>query len=74
MGLRGQQSKLEESKLSLQVDTMKEAYTAAALMAADKQIDYWRTRPIEKRNELGEKYIEWQEGNKLIRQIEVIEP
>jgi len=72
MGLRGQQSKMEESKLSLQVDTMKEAYKEAALMAADRQIDYWRTRPVEKRNEAGEKYIEWQEGNRVVRQIEVI--
>lgn len=73
MGLRGQQSKLEESKLSLQVDVMKDAYKEAALLAAEKQIDYWRTRPIEKRNEAGEKYIEWQEGNRVIRQFEVVE-
>lgn len=73
MGLRGQQSKLEESKLSLQVDVMKDAYKEAALLAAEKQIDYWRTRPIEKRNEVGEKYIEWQEGNRVIRQFEVVQ-
>jgi hypothetical protein len=73
MGLRGQQSKLEESKLSLQVDTMKEAYKEAALMAADKQIDYWRTRPIQYRNEAGEMVTEWKEGNRVVRQIEVIQ-
>ena len=72
MGLRGQQSKLEESKLSLQVDTMKEAYKEAALMAADKQIDYWRTRPIQYRNEAGEMVTEYREGNRVVRQIEVI--
>jgi len=71
MGLRGQQSKLEESKLSLQVDVMKDAYKEAALMAADKQIDYWRTRPIHYRNEAGEMVTEWKEGNRVIRQIEV---
>ena len=73
MGLRGQQSKLEESKLSLQVDTMKEAYKEAALMAADKQIDYWRTRPIQYRNEAGEMVAEYREGNRVVRQIEVVE-
>ena len=73
MGLRGQQSKLEESKLSLQVDTMKEAYKEAALMAADKQIDYWRTRPIQYRNEAGEMVTEFREGNRVVRQIEVKE-
>jgi len=70
MGLRGQQSKLEESKLSLQVDVMKDAYKEAALMAADKQIDYWRTRPIQYRNEAGEMVTEWKEGNRVVRQIE----
>lgn len=73
MGLRGQQSKLEESKLSLQVDTMKEAYREAALMAADKQISYWQTRPIQYRNEAGEMVTEYREGNRVVRQIEVIE-
>lgn len=73
MGLRGQQSKLEESKLSLQVDTMKEAYKEAALMAADKQISYWQTRPIQYRNEAGEMVTEWKEGNRVVRQIEVVE-
>jgi len=72
MGLRGQQSKLEESKLSLQVDTMKEAYKEAALMAADKQISYWQTRPIQYRNEAGEMVTEWKEGNRVVRQIEVV--
>jgi len=72
MGLRGQQSKLEESKLSLQVDTMKEAYKEAALMAADKQISYWQTRPIQYRNETGEMVTEWKEGNRVVRQIEVV--
>lgn len=72
MGLRGQQSKLEESKLSLQVDTMKDAYKEAALMAADKQIDYWRTRPIQYRNEAGEMVTEYREGNRVVRQIEVV--
>jgi hypothetical protein len=71
MGLRGQQSKLEESKLSLQVDVMKDAYKEAALMAADKQIDYWRTRPIQYQNEAGEMVTEWKEGNRVVRQIEV---
>ena len=71
MGLRGQQSKLEESKLSLQVDTMKEAYKEAALMAADKQISYWQTRPIQYRNEAGEMVTEYREGNRVVRQIEV---
>ena len=70
MGLRGQQSKLEESKLSLQVDTMKEAYKEAALMAADKQISYWQTRPIQYRNEVGEMVTEYREGNRVVRQIE----
>jgi hypothetical protein len=73
MGLRGQQSKLEESKLSLQVDVMKDAYKEAALVAADKQIDYWRTRPIQYRNEAGEMVTEWKEGNRVVRQIEVKE-
>ncbi len=72
MGLRGQQSKLEESKLSLQVDTMKEAYKEAALMAADKKISYWQTRPIQYRNEVGEMVTEYREGNRVVRQIEVI--
>jgi len=72
MGLRGQQSKLEESKLSLQVDVMKDAYKEAALMAADKQIDYWRTRPIQYRNDLGEMVTEWKEGNRVVRKIEVL--
>ncbi|WP_395652678.1 hypothetical protein [Brevundimonas sp.] len=72
MGLRGQQSKLEESKLSLQVDVMKDAYKEAALMAADKQIDYWRTRPIQYRNDAGEMVTEWKEGNRVVRQIDVI--
>jgi hypothetical protein len=73
MGLRGQQSKLEESKLSLQVDAMKDAYKEAALMAADKQIDYLRTRPIQYRNDAGEMVTEWKEGNRVVRQIEVVE-
>lgn len=73
MGLRGQQSKLEESKLSLQVDTMKDAYKEAALMAADKQISYWQTRPIQYRNEAGEMVTEYREGNRVVRQIEVVE-
>lgn len=73
MGLRGQQSKLEESKLSLQVDVMKDAYKEAALLAAEKQIDYWRTRPIQYRNEVGEMVTEWKEGNRVVRQIEVVE-
>jgi len=72
MGLRGQQSKLEESKLSLQVDVMKDAYKEAALMAADKQIDYWRTRPIQYRNDAGEMVTEYREGNRVVRQIEVV--
>ncbi len=72
MGLRGQQSKLEESKLSLQVDTMKEAYKEAALIAADKQISYWQTRPIQYRNEAGEMVTEYREGNRVVRQIDVI--
>lgn len=73
MGLRGQQSKLEESKLSLQVDTMKDAYKEAALMAADKQISYWQTRPIQYRNEAGEMVTEYREGNRVVRQIEALE-
>jgi len=72
MGLRGQQSKLEESKLSLQVDVMKDAYKEAAMLAAEKQISYWQTRPIQYRNEAGEMVTEWKEGNRVVRQIEVV--
>jgi hypothetical protein len=52
---------------------MKDAYKEAALMAADKQIDYWRTRPIQYRNDVGEMVTEWKEGNRVVRQIEVVE-
>jgi hypothetical protein len=71
MGLGSQQKQLEDGKLSLQVDVMKDAYREAAILAADKQIGYWKSRPIEYRNELGEMVREWSEGNKTIRQIEI---
>lgn len=58
---------MTKDRAALDVALMKHAYTEASDKAADKMIEYWKTRPIEKMGP-GGKVIEWQEGSAVRRQ------
>lgn len=73
LSLKGRAEQYEAMKLELQFDVMRNAYRDAALLAADKQIEYWKTRPIQYRNDAGEMVTEFVQGNTIVRQVEVKE-
>ncbi len=69
LGLRNRSEAIEAAKVEAQFAVMERSYREAAMAAADKQIEYWKTRPIEYYNSAGEKVIEREAGGTIHRQI-----
>ena len=69
LSLKGRAEQYEAMKLELQFDAMRTAYRDAAMAAADKQIEYWKSRPIEYLDSNGNTVREWSNGSGVVRQI-----
>ena len=69
LSLKGRAEQYEAMKLELQFDAMRTAYRDAAMAAADKQIEYWKSRPIEYLDSDGNTVREWSNGSGVVRQV-----
>lgn len=69
LSLKGRAEQYEAMKLELQFDAMRIAYRDAAMAAADKQIEYWKSRPIEYLDSDGNTVREWSNGSGVARQV-----
>lgn len=69
LSLKGRAEQYEAMKLELQFDAMRTAYRDAAMAAADKQIEYWKSRPIEYLDSEGNTVREWSNGSGVVRQV-----
>jgi len=63
------QRETQRLEAALSYTAMKEAYTEAAERSAEKMIEYWQTRPVEKMAPDGSKMLEWKEGEAVRRQV-----
>lgn len=69
LSLKSRSEQYEAMKLELQFDAMRTAYRDAAMAAADKQIEYWKSRPIEYLDSEGNTVREWSNGSGVVRQV-----
>lgn len=63
------QRETQRLEAALSYTVMREAYTEAAERSAEKMIEYWQTRPVEKMAPDGSKMLEWKEGEAVRRQV-----
>lgn len=68
--LREKTEQIEQAKIEMQLQAYREAALEAAKYMASEQITYWKSRPVQYRNDEGELVRQWVEGNTIFRQIE----